>query len=630
MRRVRSLLAPRWLVAAAVVVQLLLTAAVVQQWLFVGTRRLYLDAAEKAPAGARQRFPIRDGRVQPEIVVEGHERITFPVALPLPARLVALVELGPDASAEVAAVGALGRRLLERQQRTEVAWIEQQLPADTRAVELVSRGGVRFGDVRLVDVPGPGRRIAWTVGLAVVLLLWSRRATARPSSARAPAPVLGALTLAIAATLCFVVLELGLRALGSRLPTWIAASRRDLGEARPDPRWQDAPRYGPRLAANVRTTCRWRHGDIVRMGFLAPDLVRHDDYAFPLVTDADGFRNDHATGFEIAALGDSFTDALTLPVERAWPSLVAQHAGARVRNFGTAGFGPGQQRRLLEEFVLPHRPRVVVVAFFAGNDLQDAERFDTFARTGAFPGGSLGWKFKDVIARFDDSYVLSLWHALGGLVGERRALPTVHADAGPVDWSGEDPGAPIAGRASFDRGLYAVPVGGRAVRFAFMPPYLNCLQLSRAELERSPGWEATRRAYREMKRLADAQDTRLAVVFVPSKEQVYLPLVQASFAPAEVERSVAAALRDFPHPPRAGRLLEHRLALNGLVRDFCAREGIAFRDLTPDLAARLAAGTNVYFPDDSHWNAAGHETAAAAVADWLRRDSAATRVASGL
>jgi lysophospholipase L1-like esterase len=629
--RGRSLVVPRWLVGAAVVVQLLLTAAVVQQWLFVGTRRLYLDAAERAPAGARQRFPIRDGRVQPEIVVEGRERISFPVALPLPVRLVGLVGLDPGAAVEVAAVGAGGRRVLERQRLTEIAWLEHRLPADTRAVELASEGGVRFGDLRLVDTPGPGRRIAWIAGLAVVLLLWSRRAPARPASARLPAPVLGGLTLAIAATLCFAVLELGLRALGSRLPTWIAASRRDLGEARPDPRWQDAPRYGPRLAANVRATCQWRHGDIVRMGFLAPDLVRHDPYTFPLVTDADGFRNDGAPGgFEVAALGDSFTDALTLPVERTWPALLARRTGSRVRNFGTAGFGPGQQRRLLEEYVLPHRPRVVVVAFFAGNDLQDAERFDTFVRTGVFPGGNLGWKFKDVIARFDDSYVLSLFHALGGLAGERRALPTVHADALPVDYSGEEPGARAVGGPRFERGLYVVPVAGRAVRFAFMPPYLNCLQLSRTELERSPGWAATRDAYREMKRLADAQGTRLAVVFVPSKEQVYLPLVQASFEPDEVERSVAVSLRDLPHAPKAARLLQDRLALNGLVRDFCAREGIAFRDLTPDLSARLATGTNVYFPDDSHWNAAGHEAAAAAIAEWLRTDATATRIASGL
>ena len=557
--------------------------------------------------------------MQPEIVVEGRERITFPVALPLPARLVGLVELDPAATVEVAAVGDGGRRVLERQRLTRVAWIEHQLPADTRAVELASEGGVRFGDVRLVDVPGPGRRIAWIAGLAMVLLLWSRRAAPRPSSARMPTPVLGALTLAIAATLCFVVLELGLRLLGTRLPTWIAASRRDLGEARPDPRWQEAPRYGPRLAANVRASCQWQHGDIVRMGFLAPDLVRHEPYTFPLATDAEGFRNDTPpSDFEVAALGDSFTDALTLPVERTWPALLGERTRTRVRNFGTAGFGPGQERRLLEEYVLPRRPRVAVVAFFAGNDLQDAERFDAFLRTGAFPAGSLGWKFKDVIARFDDSYVLSLFHAIGGLAGERRALPAVHADTGPSDYSGEDAAAPPVAGPSFDRGLYAAPVAGRTVRFAFLPPYLNCLQLSRADLERSPGWAATRRAYREMNRLAAAQGTRLAVVFVPSKAQVYLPLAQSSFTRPELERAVAFSLRDVPHPPEAARILEHRLALNGLMRDFCASEGIPFRDLTGDLQARLATGTGVYFPDDSHWNAAGHETAADAIADWLR------------
>ena len=175
-----------------------------------------------------------------------------------------------------------------------------------------------------------------------------------------------------------------------------------------------------------------------------------------------------------------------------------------------------------------------------------------------------------------------------------------------------------------------MPVAGRTVRFAFLPPYLNCLQLSREELERSPGWAATRRAYREMNRLAAARGARLAVVFVPSKSQVYLPLAQSSFASSDLERAVAVSLRDVRHPPSAERILRHRLALNGLMRDFCAREGIAFRDLTGDLQARLATGTNVYFPDDSHWNAAGHETAASAVADWLRADVAPPRGLPGM
>ena len=64
--------------------------------------------------------------------------------------------------------------------------------------------------------------------------------------------------------------------------------------------------------------------------------------------------------------------------------------------------------------------------------------------------------------------------------------------------------------------------------------------------------------------------------------------------------------------------MRNRLALNDLMREFCARERIAFLDLTPELQSTLATGRNVYFPDDSHWNAAGHEVAARAVSRLLR------------
>ena len=66
--------------------------------------------------------------------------------------------------------------------------------------------------------------------------------------------------------------------------------------------------------------------------------------------------------------------------------------------------------------------------------------------------------------------------------------------------------------------------------------------------------------------------------------------------------------------------MRNRLALNDLMREFCAEEGITFLDLTADLQSTLSAGHNVYFPDDSHWNAAGHETAAAALARLLRAE----------
>ncbi|MBM3561390.1 MAG: hypothetical protein FJX53_16260, partial [Alphaproteobacteria bacterium] len=57
--------------------------------------------------------------------------------------------------------------------------------------------------------------------------------------------------------------------------------------------------------------------------------------------------------------------------------------------------------------------------------------------------------------------------------------------------------------------------------------------------------------------------------------------------------------------------------------DFAARRGIAFVDLTPSLAeaaqAGLAHGRLVYWRDDTHWNAAGIDVAAAAIAASLPR-----------
>ena len=53
------------------------------------------------------------------------------------------------------------------------------------------------------------------------------------------------------------------------------------------------------------------------------------------------------------------------------------------------------------------------------------------------------------------------------------------------------------------------------------------------------------------------------------------------------------------------------------MKAFCAEQDLAFLDLTPLLEAAVEAGRNVYFPDDAHWNAAGHEVAAQALASFL-------------
>jgi len=200
----------------------------------------------------------------------------------------------------------------------------------------------------------------------------------------------------------------------------------------------------------------------------------------------------------------------------------------------------------------------------------------------------------------------------------QHLAPGREEPSGSDGYSGDDQAAPGASRAGFDRGLFTVPVAGRTLRFAFLPAYLNTLRFSRAELEAWPGWALTREAYRHMDREVRAAGARLVVMFIPHKAQVYLPLLQASLPPAEVTRALEATLRQPNRPVDLGAMLDNRLAVNGLMRDFCAQEGIEFLDLTEALQARVARRAERVLPDDSHWNAAGHETASEALEARLR------------
>jgi lysophospholipase L1-like esterase len=629
--RVDAPSAPQWVGWPLAASLCLLAISLAWQWLCVTTYRLYLDERRapemSAPVRARQRFDVFGGRVAPQIVSTEDERLSFPVDFPRPSELHLRVVPRSQATFEIAIVERGARRILFRRTLSEAADIALPLPATRGVLELANEGALLWSDPRMVQEADVAPAL---LGLLALLALTGLRAgrlvpLAFPRVAWARTALLGGLTAGITAALCLVLLEVGLRAIGDRLPPWITDLRRNLGEVDTDPRWQDSASYGPRLAPRVNTFCEWQHGDIVRMGFLPPGLVRHPAYRFPFVTDADGFRNSESesTATVVAALGDSFTDGMTLPAELTWPARLARLLGVSVRNYGTAGFGPGQELLVLKEYVRARRPRRVVVGFFAGNDLVDAERFESFQRDGgAFPSFGQGWKFKEVIARFDQLYLTSLYQGASGLLRDRERNPADRWPSPSVgEYSGEDPTASPATRPGFDRGLFTVPVAGRVLRFAFLPPYLNRLTLSRQQLEASRGWDLTRRSYQEMQRLVRAQGGELIVLFIPFKAQVYLPLLEASFPSTELQPALRLCLGGQPPPPGLEVVMRNRLALNDLMREFCAEEGITFLDLTADLQATLRAGHNVYFPDDSHWNAAGHEIAAAALARLLRAQS---------
>jgi hypothetical protein len=87
-----------------------------------------------------------------------------------------------------------------------------------------------------------------------------------------------------------------------------------------------------------------------------------------------------ANTLRIAVLGDSFAEAFAVPLDKTfWAVLEARMArcsslgGQRVEviNFGVSGYGTAQELITLRHHVWKYDPDIVLLAFFAGNDIRN-------------------------------------------------------------------------------------------------------------------------------------------------------------------------------------------------------------------------------------------------------------------
>jgi lysophospholipase L1-like esterase len=614
------ILARQWVPRALLVALIVVLLLIARNWAYVTTYRLFLDRRIGADgSAAAQQFDIEGSRVVPLIVTRGPERVAFATEIGKDSTFHAGLRPAGLTTYTIEWHRGSSRRVLAQGTVSEPTAIACAYPTGTGVIDLVSDGPLTWVDPRVVrDLPL--RPHAATLALLISCwLMWSRRASGERSAAlgdrtRFAVFKVAAATLSLATAL--LASEAALRALGDLTPSGIASERHDLGEVTRDARWIDSSRYGRRLRANVDALNEWRHGDIVRLGYIPTPTGEGALHRFTFQTDAEGFRN-HAVRekFDVAALGDSFTDAMTMAAEASWPARLERRLGAQVQNYGTAGFGPQQELLVLEDFVARHRPRVVVLAFFAGNDLFDAEAFDAFQRSGGTQQRTAqGWRIKDVVSRADTWFVVSALRAGGRWM--RRPQEVVEAATSaerPVGTTGLEGGAP-----SFDRGMFNVPVAGHRLPFALMPPYLNTLNFSERELEARPGWRLTRDAIAEMRTVSQSFGASFVVMFVPFKSQVYLPLVERAFATEDLRSAFRFYLEAYGREVDVDRLRANRLAQNRLMQRFCAAAAIPFVDTTSALEERVQQGENVYFPDESHLNEAGEAILADTLAAFLR------------
>jgi lysophospholipase L1-like esterase len=297
------------------------------------------------------------------------------------------------------------------------------------------------------------------------------------------------------------------------------------------------------------------------------------DFRAAFHTDARGFRNRSAwpDKAEFVAIGDSLTFGFGVEDEEAWPSIFARALPqSSLLNLGLMGACPEQYLRLYKTFGAKMHPRVLLVGLFLGNDFHEAPGFDRGVKSNA--GGNYLLSQVPPL-RFREhplqgiKGLLSRYSYLYNLV--REIMNTYH------------------GRHSSDRRLFSLRNGHRLVLFP--------TRLAEAVTMGQPGHEEFQQVFRPIDRMssiARENGTHMLVIFQPSKEEIYLPL-----------------LGEPPSDP-GGPL---RLALQ--------KEGIDCLDLTPAYKCRAMAGEQLFFEADGHPNRTGYRVIAEEVLAYLSKQN---------
>ncbi len=349
----------------------------------------------------------------------------------------------------------------------------------------------------------------------------------------------------------------------------------------------------------------------------------------------DGLRDEEhpvakpAGELRVAVLGDSMVESLQVPVDRTFWELAERRlegcerlSGRRVEllDFGVSGYGTAQELLTLRHRVWKYRPDLVLLAFYAGNDVRNNYRpleqdplrpYFTLAsvrspartpsrlvRSPARTPSRLGPPSRLVL---DDSFRTSRGYrlrrslpgrALYGLLDASRLLQLGKQAKSAADgWIGawkarrSTRGEAALQELGLDNAVYAAPKD-RAWRAA---------------------WRVTEELIRALDREARAGGARFAVVTLSTP-------IQVNPDPAARRRFAARlGVPDLFYPERR---------LQALAR----AEGIPALLLAPELA-RQATRTGTYLhgfpntpPGEGHWNAEGHRVAGNLLADWLCRE----------
>jgi lysophospholipase L1-like esterase len=331
----------------------------------------------------------------------------------------------------------------------------------------------------------------------------------------------------------------------------------------------------------------WRHKRNVSSEMFS------DEYRINVQYNAEGWRgpgrqfSKPPNVSRIVVLGDSFVDGYTIPLQDRFTEVLEASLKPQfdVINLGVAGYSTDQELLLLDQEGWKYQPDLVVLAFYYNDVWGNGSRhFSESAKTqkpefSIDTAGNLSLSNVPVpypTPSLQDRF--RLYDLVRTIVKRNRLFHAAAVKAGLADK------API-------NDLRPAPTGaaGGGEEFAVYH------STETPELARE--WSITQALLREMNQEVAQHNTRLIVLYVPTRIELSPAEWNSAHLPSDYEPSVV---------------------VRRLVK-ICQAEGIPYLDPSDRFTA---TGTNrLYYPRDPHWNAAGHHLVGEILAEHIRFNS---------
>lgn len=294
-----------------------------------------------------------------------------------------------------------------------------------------------------------------------------------------------------------------------------------------------------------------RSGDLYHLTCMpyAPEIEA--PYAVDITYDANGFRGNPAA--DVVVIGDSFVVAESSPAPF-W-SAVDAYAIAQ------SGIGPDREMALLREYAFDAPRKVVVWAYFEGNDLTD--KYSSTQPNAPFMITRVLQKLRE-----DDTH-----------------LPDGSTASGCV--------YPITGR-----------------ELAFYWPYVFMLTHDRATLTQRYNWSTAMQTILKAAELTQRHHATFVLMLIPSKPSTYYDMLTPEHIAA-----IAAAFGGAPDVPEL--FFANADTQRTFMREFAEASDIPYLDLTDVFRTAARTGEILYFRGDTHWNRAGHTLTGETLAAFL-------------